>query len=335
MAMKAKIISQVYHKRMVLWEHIPIVTPWVVYIEPSGYCNLKCKFCPHGIRGGNVLKNDIMDFSVFKKVIDDMSDFPQKVRLLRICGNGEPLMNKNILAMLSYAKEKGNIEKIEMLTNAVLLSPQLTRSLPSKLTRIIISIEGLSGADYKRVCGVSIDFKDLLTSLDILYSNKGECKIHVKIHHEAVSSETRKQKFFDLFGNKCDEICVEKLVPMWPQLSSSYFVNEFRWGGEESVARRSVCVQMFKGLQIQADGEVVPCCVDWKRVNILGNINKDSIINIWNGIKLRELQIEHLSGNKGNLKPCSDCTMNDYCDFDNIDFHAEECIRRLNVKRNG
>jgi radical SAM protein with 4Fe4S-binding SPASM domain len=118
---------------------------------------------------------------------------------------------------------------------------------------------------------------------------------------------------------------------MWPQLHTQYSSNEFRWGNV-SVTSRQICAQIFKGVQVQADGEVVPCCVDWKRVNLLGNINTESLIEIWNGSKLRNLQLEHLSGNKKNLEPCKDCTMNDYCEVDNIDQHAEECIKRFKSK---
>ena len=100
-------------------------------------------------------------------------------------------------------------------------------------------------------------------------------------------------------------------------------------GGESAVTKRRICAQIFKGIQVQADGEVVPCCVDWERVNVLGNINKNSLFEIWNGERLRKLWIKHLNGNKGKLEPCKDCTMNDYCEVDNIDLHAEECIQRL------
>ena len=98
-------------------------------------------------------------------------------------------------------------------------------------------------------------------------------------------------------------------------------------GGE--VTERRVCVQIFKSLQVQAGGQVLPCCVDWKRINVLGNINKNSLFEIWNGEKLRKLQIEHLKGNKGKIEPCKDCTMNDYCDPDNIDPYADKLYQRI------
>ena len=324
--MKAQVTTTPCHERLLLQNHIPLATPLVVYVEPSGYCNLKCSFCPHGADSPN-LKKGMMDASLFRKLIDDLGDFPEPIKLLRICGNGDPLMHKEIVELARYARERGHCNKIELVTNGLLLTEQLIHSLPHFLDRIIVSIEGLSAEDYRRTCNANIDFQDLLRKLDALYAQRNQCLIHVKTFDENVRSAEERQCFFDLFGNCCDEIYIEKLVPMWPQLDIARTSEEFRWGGE--LTQRRVCAQIFKGLQVQADGEVVPCCVDWKRVNVLGNIKETSFIAIWNGDKLRSLQIEHLLGNKVSTEPCKDCTMNDYCEIDNIDLHAEQCLRRL------
>lgn len=324
--MKAKLISQTHDKRLVLGKHIPLETPFVVYIEPSGYCNLKCAFCPQTSED-KAFKKDLMSVELLEKLIDDLSVFPDKIKLLRICGNGDPLTNKNIVKILQYAKEKKVAERIELITNGTLLNPYLIKNLPRFADRIIFSIEGLSSGEYKRISNANINFQNLLDNIRALYANKGDCIIHIKIHHEAVASEDKKTIFLNMFDEICDEIYIEKLVSMWPEFNSAYAINEFRYGGD--VVKRQVCAQMFKGVQVQADGEVVPCCVDWKRVNIIGDINKNSFSEIWNGERLKKLRIAHLMGNKDKIEACKDCTMNDYCELDNIDQHAEECIQRL------
>jgi len=327
---KAKLISQVHHgKRLALQERIPLATPLVVYIESSGYCNLRCIFCPHGVKG-TTLKKDFMSVNLSKKLIDDLSVFPDKIELLRFCGTGDSLMNKNILEILQYAKEQKVAKRMELITNGILLTDDLIKNLPRFLDRIIISIEGLSSEEYQRITRTNINFQNLLNNLSTLYIHKGRCMIHIKANNEAVLSKSKKKTFFNMFSNYCDEIYIENLVPMWPQLDAPYFanfINEFRFGGQ--VAKRKVCPQIFKSLQVQADGEVLPCCVDWKRVNVLGDINKDSLFKIWNGKKLRKLQIEHLVGNKDKIEPCKDCRMNDYCELDDIDPYADKLYQHV------
>ena len=321
-------VSSISKKRLVLHEHVPLATPLVIYIEPSGYCNLRCKFCPHGIKGAK-FKRDIMSLELFKKMTDDLAVFDEKIALLRICGNGEPLLNENIVNMIKYAYANKIAEKIELVTNGILLNKELIENLPLYLDRVICSIEGLSTDEYKRISGVNVDFPSFLSKLSDLYANRGDCRVHIKINSAGISSEAMKAKFFNLFSDKCDEIFIENIVPMWPQYDTSYSTSKFRWTGDGEKLEHKTCVQIFKGMQVQANGEVVPCCVDWNRKNIIGDINTSSLKEIWYGRKLRELQIAHLTGRKSEIEPCKNCAMNDYCDVDNIDLNVDDCLSRL------
>jgi cyclic pyranopterin phosphate synthase len=161
----------------------------------------------------------------------------------------------------------------------------------------------------------------------MLYKHRGNCIIHLKIHHQAVSNRHQKEQFFRTFGDVADEIYIENLIPMWPQFKSQHAVDRFRYGGQ--FVPKKVCVQMFKGFQIQANGECVPCCVDWKRVNVIGNINKGSIRDVWEGKKLKSLRTAHLKGKRREIEPCQSCTMNDFNEIDNIDGCAKIILKRL------
>ena len=58
------------------------------------------------------------------------------------------------------------------------------------------------------------------------------------------------------------------------------------------------CPQIFKSLQVNANGVVIPCCIDWSLKNNLGNIDNQSLIDIWNGKILRDLRLKLLKGGK-------------------------------------
>lgn len=323
--MRAKLVSQPQPERIELAKHIPLATPFVVYIEPSGFCNLQCSFCPQTSRDKGFVR-DMMTLKLWRKAIDDLADFPKKIKLLRVCGNGEPLTNPALTSMLKYAKESGHIKRIELITNGTLLNKHLAENLPKYADRIIISVEALSASGYEKVSGVRIDWKKFVNKVRKLYINSDDCIIHIKIHHDAVKSKDNKDRFFGTFGDICDEIYIENLIQMWPEFNSANATGRFRYGG--TPVKKKVCVQIFKGFQIQANGEVVPCCVDWKRINILGDINKRSVKKIWKGKKLRDLQAKHLLGQKSKIRPCKSCTMNDLNDTDNIDDFAKE-IQKL------
>jgi radical SAM protein with 4Fe4S-binding SPASM domain len=324
--MKAIIKSQADNKRIALHKHIPLASPLVVYIEVSGFCNLKCIFCLHHLVESQ-LKKQKMSFKLFKKIVDDVSKFPDQIKLLRLCGNGEALLNKDFLRMIKYAKNKNIAKKTELITNGILLNDELCVNLPRFLDRIIISIEGLNSKDYHIYANVNVDMPSLLSHIKSLYAHKGNCTIHIKIHNHAVQSKYKEKQFFRMFGDCCDQIYIENLINLWPHVEGANLGKEsgFRFGGEK-VTERLVCPQIFKSMQILANGDVTPCSLDWKRINMLGNINHDSLLDIWNGQKTKNLQMKHLSGNKNKLEPCKVCKFNDYSDYDNLDSHSNELL---------
>ena len=47
-------------------------------------------------------------------------------------------------------------------------------------------------------------------------------------------------------------------------------------------------------MQVNSDGKVIPCCIDFKGLNDLGNLEREDLSEIWNGTKMRDLRVKHL-----------------------------------------
>ena len=92
-----------------------------------------------------------------------------------------------------------------------------------------------------------------------------------------------------------------------------------------------VCAQIFKSLQVNADGSVFPCCIDWQGVNNLGNILDLSLPSIWNSRALFDLRMLHLKGKKDTHSPCKGCEMNELSDIEDIDAYAADIIARMSA----
>ena len=93
------------------------------------------------------------------------------------------------------------------------------------------------------------------------------------------------------------------------------------------------CPQIFKSLQVNANGVVVPCCIDWAAKNKLGNIDNEKLVDIWEGDKLNELRLKHLRNERSSFLPCSQCTMNEFSEYDSIDDKLELIEKRLSSKK--
>ena len=188
---------------------IPLATLLVVFVDPSSACNFKCVFCPTGhpdLIAETGRFQGVMKFDVFRKIIDDLDEFDQPVKVLRLYKDGEPFLNKRLAEMVAYAK--GKVGFIDTTTNGALMTPErLGPVLEAGIDRINVSVEGLNTAAYRRIAGVDYDPARLVESVKWLYANRGRCEVMVKI---VGLDPALHQQFFDTYGNYCDRIAVEK-----------------------------------------------------------------------------------------------------------------------------
>ncbi len=326
-------VSTPFRGSLNLKESIPLNTPYVIYVEPSGFCNFKCKFC-HQYEQPEKMKElaSLMTFQTMKKLVKDLQKFKNKIKLVRFCGQGEPLINKELGPLLKYLSESNVTEKIELVTNGTLLSGEMVDFIAKYVTRVVISVEALDGDGYQDLVGSDIKFDKILNNVKNMYENRQNCIVHVKIASVSVEKKEEEEKFFSLFDSISDEMNIENIVPLWPALNISdglvHIIRKKKSRWNENYTERQVCVQIFKGMQVCANGDVVPCCVDWERINLLGNINDVDLDEIWKAEQLKELQNNHLKGNKNCIKPCDECTMNDYSEKDNLD----DLLNKMEIK---
>ena len=323
----------VCENRSKLEEVIPLDGPYTVAIDPSNLCNFKCNFC--AIQGKDEklpFKKQLMPLELFKKIIDDLKAFPQQLKVLRINGQGEPLLNPHICEMIRYAKESDVADYIEMITNGSKLNPTLNRDLiDSGIDRIRISVEALDEAGYKDIAETKLDFKKFIDNIRDLHEISGECEIYCKIVDVAVPTENDKARFFELFGEICDRMFIDSVIPMWSDFEELNAVTTKIEKGVhgQQIKDVLVCPYSFYSLIINSDGEVTACCADWKRKLVLGDLNKESLQEIWQGDKLRTFWIQMLKGNKNRYEMCSKCLLPMYDCNDDIDEFTEMILERL------
>lgn len=302
-------------KRTILAEVLPLETPILVQIFPIYACNFRCKYCTFSTqeeKRGFISDKVVMDLSMYKKCVDDMTSFPQKLKVLRFVGMGEPLLHPNIAEMVSYATKKKITERIEILTNASLLTPKMSDSLVAAgLTKLLVSLQGTTKEKYYKVSKVNIDFKKFVENLRYFYKHKGKSQLHIKIIDYALDGEKDRQKFYKLFGNICDTIGIEHAGPIFPGVNykkvlkgKSKPITQFGL----PISELKICPQPFFTMQINPDGKVVPC-YSVQYPEIIGDCSKQSICDIWKGKKYQHFRYKMLDGVKNVCKTCKNCNI--------------------------
>jgi len=330
--MKAKIKPRIQlENRTKLEEVIPLDTPFLVFVDPSDVCNFRCKFCPTGDpqllkRIGRIPK--IMDFNLYKQIIKDLGKFNSPIKVLRLYKDGEPLLNPRFADMVKLAKESGYILQVDTTTNGSLLEPKKNLEIINAgLDKIYISINGLSDESYLEFTRHKISFAKLVDNIQHFYENRGNCVVCVKIVGDNLTPEEH-SIFFETFGNICDEIFVEHIAPCWPEFEMKDVSPNKTLGiyGQE-IKEVMVCPYIFYSLSINSNGTVSLCFLDWARELIIGNLNTESIRNVWNGAKLRNFRLMHLLKKRKEHPICGGCGQLSHCLPDNVDNFSEYLLK--------
>lgn len=333
--MKAKIQPRIDLKnRTKLETVIPLKTPFIINIDPTDKCNFQCKFCPTGDR--DLMKNTSgrnfgnMDFMLYKKIIDDICEFDEKVKVIRLYKDGEPLLNKNFVDMVKYAKKSGCCDRVDTTTNASLLTPELSlKIIEAGLDRVNISIEGVNENQYNDFSKYKINFNALVENIKFFYEHRKQCEMIVKINGD-ILTEDEKQKFYDIFGDIADGIFIESIMDCWPTYElEKVEVNKTRGIYGQDIKEVLVCPYVFYSFAVNSDGSYSLCFLDWSRKLILGHANNLSVKDAWNSDEMKNYQKMFLKGERKNHHICKDCGQLKQGQPDDIDNFKTELLNKI------
>lgn len=313
---------------------IPLRTPFIINIDPCDRCNFQCKFCPTGDRelmaktpGRN---HGVMSWELYKKIIDDICKFEDKVKVIRLYKDGEPLMNPRFADMVRYAKESGCCDRVDTTTNGVLLTKELGQKIiDAKLDRINISIEGVNEAQYMDFSRYKVDYKQLVENIRYFYEHKTNTEMIVKINGDILTEE-QKQEFLDTFGDITDGIFIESIMDCWPTFEQTKVeVNQERGIYGQEIKEVLTCPYVFYSFAINSNGQSSLCFLDWHRKLTIGDANIESVKDIWQGEKMREYQKMFLRGERKCHAICADCGQLRQGQPDDIDAYREELMKKF------
>lgn len=290
---------------------IPLRTPYAAYIFPTNLCNFMCNYCGHSMGLKQMQKEydfvpENMPMDIYCRTIDQLTEFEDRLKVISLTGHGEPLVNKNLPLMIRYAKKKNAAGRIETISNASLLTHDLSDELvDAGLDCIRISLQGMSSQKYKDVCGRSIDFEKLVSEIGYLYEHRKRCQVFVKIMDVALD-EGEEEQFYKLFDPISDRMFVEQCRPVYSgvEMTSQLSCSEDRYGRKHNA--RIVCPLCFYMIGVHPNGDVAPCETIYKPVT-LGNVMTDTICNMWRSEKNKDFQRMQLRKERFNNSGCARC----------------------------
>jgi len=319
-------------ERIDLGAAIPLTAPLSVVMESTSKCNFACAFCPtsrpEDIRRVGLKKQHMTD-ELYYKILADLLKFPAPLHQLHFHYDGEPLLQPNLIEWITAAAAQGVAKDYMIRTNGLLLTPDVTdRLIKSGITKIGISIEAVDDAGYATLTGRKGVFSVIRDNMHYLYSHRGKITLYAKIIDFGLQA-TDPQRFMELFAPLVDIATVE--YPM--QWNNGVKDTTYGKGVKVSVngdrrVEHVVCPYPFYTLGISSRGQVNACCFDWSWQTTFGDVNRESLQNIWNGSRRRDFLLMHLRGQRYLNSACMDCTAHTACP-DNVDDTRLEIAARL------
>lgn len=285
--------------------------PTRLFVEITNECNLKCGFCATGL---GILKRDkySMDFALFKRIIDHTYPYLLEINF---SGYGEPLLNKDLVKMVSYAKNKGI--RVWFPTNLLLLSEgKAIELVESGLDQITVSLDSSHEESYlkhKRAGSFSKTIENL-KMLSRVKKDLHRVNPQVKVNFVVMKhNQNEIEAARDLAQESGVDIFMLKPVNMWV---SGY--GEVQIKDEMDIEQRGVyklkdkelnsfkCPWVWNTVMIFADGSISPCCFDAHGSIKLGNITHDSLKKVWNNNSFMLLR-EKLTKDPDSIALCQKC----------------------------
>jgi len=318
--------------RTKLYKELPLSTPFSVHIFPSYFCNFKCSYCLHSLSEEELkkmsFKRQFMEFDTYKKAIDSLKEFPNKLKALIFAGHGEPLIHKDIDKMVDYAKKNNIADRVEIVTNASLLTHDLSDKLISAgLDRLRISVQGVTSQKYKDVSNIQIDYNDFVENIRYFYRKRKNTNIYIKIIDIALDSKEDEKKFLDIFSPVCDTAAIEYAIPFVSEVDYSSFNTDFNRCKQGHSQSSNICSMPFYMLVLEPNGNILPCCSTTVPI-VLGNIHNSSLRDVWQSEKLKSFLRLQLTGKNMN-SVCKACSVPSFGlqEGDYLDDYANDLIR--------
>jgi len=272
--------------------------PPLLHVELTNACNLECPMCPR-----NEMKRKVgfMPVPLATKIAAEAAGQSEFVTLHAW---GESILHPQFDQIVAGFRQRGIQTMLS--TNGNLLNDQRAdRLLDSGLDFLVFSLDAVTEETYNQV-RVGGDFKDTVQKI------------------EAFLAKAK--------ARRCRTFCVCQLIYMsvnkaealafkakWQALGAHVWLKPFSvWNGEADDIREfhpdqaklrpwaNLCDWPWRQMVIHWNGNVVPCCNDYDGAVVFGNVEKQTLAEVWNGQPMVVFRDAHVKG-RATIEFCRKC----------------------------
>jgi len=268
--------------------------PQTVAVETTSRCNAKCTFCPN-----SSLSRDKAHMSdeIFEKVIEDCRRFP--LEHIEPFLNGEPFSDPKLMDRLELIRSRLPRTRLKLYTNGYALTPARTDQLQEiGVDEIFISLNTLDPEEYQAVMGLKLErtLDNLRYLADPVRRDRVARRITVRmtrLHRTTVARQEAFRDFCRSLGVRC------------------FIVGLFNYKGDvhSPLPIPGYPCEHLTRLDVLSNGRVTLCCMDQEGEYAWGDVTRQSVLEIHNGVVARRYRAMHRGGKRSQIAPCGSCNL--------------------------
>lgn len=274
-------------------------SPYALMIEINNSCNLRCSMC---WTKNAQRKKGFMSMDLYRKIINQAAEYGVKHVSLHTVG--EPLLHKDLIEMIKFAKSKGLFVLVS--TNGQLLDENISRKIiDSGLDILRLSIEGCSREMYEKI-RVGGSFERIVGNVRRFRSMRdkaGKKSPIMEINTILIKED------FDYAAKFC-----RFWKPHVDQIKFSLAGNQAGYSPHiihstlrKYFTRTYPCHLLWGTMAITWDGDVSACCIDFESSLKMGSLKKNTIKEIWNNALYKRYRKLQSQGKFDAMPLCGAC----------------------------
>lgn len=284
-------------------------------LELTNKCPMKCTMC---VRTYKMTRpQGFMKMAVFTKIIDEIIQINPPF----IHGEGfwlhhfgESLLHPDFDEMITYCSTRG--VKVGLSLNPVMLTENIsTRLIKANPNLLFFAMDGHDDESFQKIRGIPKAFNKSKENILRFLKLKEIYKSNVKVVISMINFPENEQS-------------INKMYLYWKQqkgIDDVHLKPFTDWNGDaievtakiessklsandlvQKTNRLVKCHMPWQMMSITWDGDVVPCCYDYDKKYVLGNVNNNTLLEIWNGDKMKHLR-RAFSSNIVENELCKNC----------------------------
>ena len=321
-----------------------------IYLHVTNKCNLRCKHCYAACQPIGTILNPFPadDISLnFGEICRLIHQLVQSGGNSITFSGGEPLVRSDIKQILIFASGK---LKTTLLTNGILIDEEMAEFLSDLDVYVQISLDGMSRSSHEDIRGEGT-YRRAMRGIELLLAQNMQKHLALSISlMKSNLMEAPKLIEFALQSgisqvNMCPVVCQGNALLNWEEINPTpaeyaqlfeelypLFFEHRKKGNTDCEARRELkirgCLSDFifgtltnptksgcpagETLMVDSNGDVYPCSMVSHPDYCLGNIRNDSLIEIQNSSKLKQV-FQQFACRAERIPKCQTCQWRGFC----------------------